>query len=249
MITAQPMNPDYLSDELFHFVGNRRPLDHETNFNTLLKVLRSRCVSANPPQVGQGSIRVRVDREETLLSEKLVSADITCYCDIPCPLLARHTAKYGCFGIGFHRVHLARRGARPVTYVPMTSHDHLSIYGATILQDIQAKFEGFMRHLYDQLPKAEDTHSRFLCSVPETPGDAVMDLHGLLTKDFLAFIKPYDAELSPDDINYFYAEREWRLLGGLKFEHQDLSCVIVKEGYKKRLSDAMPEIRNITEIA
>lgn len=242
------MNPDYLSDELFHLVGNRRPMEHETNFATLLKVLRSRCVSANPPQVGQGNIRVTVDREQTLRSEKLVSADITCYCDIPSPLLARHTAKYGCFGIGFHRIHLARRGARPVTYVPMTSHDRLSIYGATVLQDIQAKFEGYMRHLYDPLPERRNARSRFLCSIPESPDDAVEDLHGLLVKDFMAFIKPYDAELSADDINYFYAEREWRLLGGLMFEYRDLSSVIVKTGYKQRLSEAMPDIQNILEI-
>lgn len=242
------MNPDYLSDELFHLVGNRRPMEHETNFNTLLKVLRSRCVSANPPQVGQGNIRVKVDRGETLHSEKLVSADITCYCDIPSPLLARHSTKYGFFGIGFHRVHLARRGARPVTYVPMTSHDRLSIYGGTILQDIQAKFEGYMRHLYEPLRKTSNVRSRSLCSIPETPDDAVANLHGLLVKDFMAFIKPYYAELSTDDINYFYSEREWRLLGGLMFEYQDLSSVIVKAGYKQRLSDAMPEIQNIIEI-
>lgn len=105
-----------------------------------------------------------------------------------------------------------------------------------------------MRHLYDPLPKASNERSRFLCSIPETPDDAVEDLHGLLVKDFMAFIKPYDAELSADDIDYFYAEREWRLLGGLIFEHQDLSRVIVKAGYMQRLRDAMPEIQNILEI-
>ncbi len=245
----EPMNPDYLSDELFHLVGNRRPMDHDTNFETLLKVLRSCCVSANPPEVKQGNICVTVNREETLFSEKLVSAEITCYCDIPHSLLSRHSAKYGCFGIGFNRVYLARRGARPVYYVPTTSDDRLSIHGATVLQDIHAKFEGFVRHLYDPLPEASSQRSRFLCAIPETPKEAIEDLYALLTKDFMAFIKPYDAELSVDDINYYYAEREWRLLGGLKFNYQDLSKVIVKAGYAARLREAMPEYQwHILEI-
>ncbi len=105
-----------------------------------------------------------------------------------------------------------------------------------------------MRHLYDPLPDRLNDRSRFLGSIPENPDDAVEDLHGLLVKDFMAFIKPYDAELSADDINYFYAEREWRLLGGLMFEYRDLSSVIVKTGYQERLSEAMPEIQNILEI-
>lgn len=241
---------DYISDELFHFVGNGRPDDDEDNFQTLVKILTSRCISSNPPEVGWGQLKVTVDREMSLLNQRLVYSDITCYCDIPRKTLARHVAKYGSFGVGFHRVDMARKGARPVLYVPMTSHDWGSPYGATLLKDIEAKFEGFLSQLYDPIEEEEPSeNSRYLTRVPEAPQEAIFALHDLLTKDFMAYIKPYDAELSVDDINYFYAEREWRRLGGLMFELADITAIVIKAGFEGRLREAIPDYRGcVVEI-
>ena len=237
---------DYISDELFHFVGNGRPDDDEYNFQTLVKILTSRCISSNPLKLGWGKLKVTVEREKSLLKEGLVYSDITCYCDIPRNMLARHVAKYGSFGIGFHRVDMARKGARPVLYVPMTSHDWGSPYGATLLRDIEAKFKGFLSHLYDPIEEEEEEPSetsRHLAQVPASPQEAILALHGLLTKDFMAYIKPYDAELPVADISYFYSEREWRRQGGLMFELADVTAIVMKAGDEGRLREAIPDYR------
>ena len=235
---------DYISDELFHFVGNGKPDDDEGNFQTLVKILNSRCISCSPPEIGWGQRKVTVKRENSLLNEGLVYSDISCFCDIPRKTLARHVAKYGCFGVGFHRVDMARKGARPVLYVPMTSHDWGSPYGATLLSDIEAIFKGFLSQLYDPIEDDEPSESsRHLTRVPESPQEAIFTLHDMLTRDFLAYIKPYDAELPVDDINYFYSEREWRRQGGLMFELTDITTIIIKAGYEGRLREAIPDYR------
>ena len=230
---------DYLSDELFHFVGNGHPEDHEANFETLLKILRSGCVACNPPEIGWGKTTLTLMRGQSLLNETLVKGQITCYCDIPRDLLGRHTTKYGSFGVGLHRLQLARYGARPVLYVPMTSTDHLGIYGATLLLDIEAKLEAFMEHLY--AGNTKDDYTRNMASIPSNSDHTIRAMRGLLEKDFLAYIKPYNAELDPDDIDYFYSEREWRRLGGFMFKLNDVTSVVVKSGYKQKLHDAIPE--------
>jgi hypothetical protein len=233
--------PEYISDELFHFVGRRAPNDHERNFQTLLQVINSNCISSKPPEVGWGATTVTLTRGKSLESEELAVSNITCYCDIPVESLSRHTVKYGCFGLSFDRNMLARYGARPVLYIPTRSDDHLSPYGSTLLKNIEAIFEGFMRHLYEREGQEESEQRRTLCTIPGAPQEAVEALHGLLLKDLLAYIKPYNSELSVDDINYFYSEREWRRLGGLMFGMGDIRTVVVKAGFEQRLREAVPD--------
>lgn len=231
---------EYISDELFHFVGSRSPQDHERNFETLLAIIRSGCVSSNPPTIGWGPIRTTVTRGASLASEELVVSNVTCYCDIPLPSLRRHTVKYGCFGLSFDRGKLAKYGARPVMYVPKRADDHLSPYGTSLLNSIQAIFEGFMRQLYEPHNSELEGHSRIVSMSPKSPEDAVVALRSMLVKDFLAFIKPYDSDLSVDDVKYFYAEREWRRLGSFMFELPDIRTVVVGGGYESRFREALP---------
>jgi hypothetical protein len=234
---------DYISNELFHFVGRKAPTDHERNFEVLLKILRSKCISSKPPEVGWGTTSVTLTRGAKLEDEELAVSNITCYCDIPVDLLARHTEKYGCFGLSFDRSLLAQYGARPVLYVPMKSDNWRSPYGATMLRDIEAIFEGFMRHLYDENFPAPNQSTRSVGSIPGNAQQSIQALHGLLLKDFLAYIKPYDSELHVDDLNYFYSEREWRRIGGLMFGYDDIQAIVVRDGFEKRLREALPEFR------
>ena len=237
---------DYISDELFHFVGHSNPTDHDKNLSTLLAVIRSGCVACKPPDsddivIGWGVTEVKHDRDKKLENEELVVSGITCYCDIPFELLNRHTAKYGCFGLSFKRSLLIRFGARPVTYVPMRSDDCPSPYGRTMLRDVEATFEGFMRHVYDPLGDDLPIGSRRVGAIPTNATESIRALYSLVIRDMLAFIKPYDAELPADDFNYFYSEREWRRLGGLKFSTDEICTVIVKDGYEDKFREEMPD--------
>ncbi len=99
------------------------------------------------------------------------------------------------------------------------------------------------------LATRKDDYTRNMASIPSNSDDTIRAMRGLMEKDFLAYIKPYNAELDPDDINYFYSEREWRRLGGFMFKLNDVTSVVVKSGYKQKLHDAIPDYRGeIVEV-
>jgi len=64
---------EYISDEFFHFVGRNAPTDHERNFQSLLAVIGSKCVSSAPPQIGWGPIEITLDPEGRLEDESLIT--------------------------------------------------------------------------------------------------------------------------------------------------------------------------------
>lgn len=141
------MRPEYISSELFHFVGSASPLDHEHNYNVLKKVLSSSCVSYPPHEKGWGKISYKLDIEKRLAHEELLVPSVTCFCDIPFNLLAPHLTKYGSFGLSFSRHQLTKCGARPVIYVPCRPDDWTGVFtGHTLLRELEATF----RSVYEQ---------------------------------------------------------------------------------------------------
>lgn len=62
----------------------------------------------------------------------------------------------------------------------------------------------------------------------------------MFVKDFLAFVKPFDSELSENGPEYYYAEREWRKYGNLMFTAQDVKRILVAPGFADRLAREQP---------
>jgi len=238
----------FISAELFHFVGRDHPNDHEANYETLKKILTMGCVSHHPHERGWGAMSVTVDWSKRLINGDLVVPSVTCYCDIPFEHLGLHLRKYGHFGLSFERKLLVRCGARPVIYVPLRADDHLSIFGSVLLRDIEAVYRGFRTQIHTPL-NVSSGRSRSLGVEPASPIDAAAALDSVLTKDFLAFVKPYDSELPDNHMNYFYSEREWRKYGNLVFQMSDLGKVVVGANYIDRLANDMPKLRGIIHTA
>jgi len=114
--------------------------------------LKLGCVSYPPnfPKLWELKITFREDR--TLLSEDLVVPTVTCYCDICPDHLQIHMKKYGMFGLSFRRDFLIKLGARPVTYMPLFSHDwFVSINGRSLVKHIEQVYRGFRQVLVDPI--------------------------------------------------------------------------------------------------
>ncbi|HKR60380.1 MAG TPA: abortive infection system antitoxin AbiGi family protein [Pyrinomonadaceae bacterium] len=234
------MSSSYTSDELFHIVGRASPEDHERNFQTLLKILRTGCVSYPPdfPNTWQLQITFREDR--TLLSEDLIVPTITCYCDIRQDHLQIHMKKYGMFGLSFRRDFLIRLGARPVMYVPLFHQDWFaSINGRTLIANIEQIYRGFREMLVNPITVRERSHS--IGTKPTRSENAIREIDDIITKDFLAFLKPFNSELSDDDPGNYYLEREWRMFGCLRFRPNDVAHLLIKRGYDDQLIKDFPD--------
>lgn len=159
------------------------------------------------------SMQVRIDPARGLRKGELLEQSITCYCDIPFNDLQIHSAKYGWFGIGLNRDTLSAYGARPVSYVPVVTSWPAGSAGGFLLRDLSALLRGVDRHLFHESVAEVIEHT--VGAEPKTKSETIDRLVSALTKDLLAFLKFYDADLPIDHLEYFYAEREWRKFGAM----------------------------------
>jgi hypothetical protein len=239
---ANHLSRPYISNELFHLVGRSHPTDHKANYETLLKVLDSNCVSHPPHNPDFYAHQISFNWNRNILSEELIVPSITCFCDIPFETLEIHMKKYGKFGLSFPREFLIKYGARPVIYMPMQPSDPQRGWGTihceALLHDLEQIWRGFREHLID--PIAAGSRSRSLGRKPHSPEAAAMAMDDVFTQQFLAFIKPFNSELPNDHPNNFYLEREWRKFGNLGFQPRDVMHVIVEPDYIERLKKERP---------
>ncbi|WP_243393691.1 abortive infection system antitoxin AbiGi family protein [Solimonas fluminis] len=206
----------------------------------LSKVLRTGCISHPPHDGTAGRIGYTVTWNKHLEDETLIVPTVTCFADIPKNALSIHISKYGAFGVALSRSLLVARGARPVTYIPLSSGDWMSLSGRGLLRDIEAIRKGFSIRVIEPckecLPK-----SRTYGKEPSTFEEAIAAVEEILDKEFLPFLKPFNSELSDCDADNFYMEREWRKYGNMKFRASDVTTVVVAKGYEERLLVEFPE--------
>jgi len=231
----------YTSSELFHLVGRSHPDDHEANYQILLKVLDSYCVSHPPHVPGVSPHRITTNWDKSIFTGELIVADVTCFCDIPYDTLGIHMRKYGMFGISFDRDFLIKYGARPVIYMPMRPSDPLwwgSIHCETLIRDIEQIWRGYRKQVID--PMGLTAKTRSLCEEPTSPQNAVSAMDEVITQYFLAFLKPFNSELPDDDPDNYYMEREWRRFGNSPFQPNDVRHVLVAPAFVARLKNERP---------
>lgn len=245
------MNRPYISNELFHLVGRSHPTDHEANYQTLLKVINSSCVSHPPHNPHVYEHRIAYNWESSLFSEELIVPSITCFCDIPFETLGIHMKKYGMFGLSFSREFLIKRGARPVIYMPMQPSDTQRGWGTihceSLLHAIEQKWKGFYELVVS--PVAQDTRTSSFGQKPTSTEDAIRDMDDVFTQHFLAFIKPFNSELPDEHPDNFYLEREWRKFGNLGFQPREVMRVIVSRDYVERLKKEHPTYSEVIVAA
>lgn len=230
---------EYVSRELFHFVGNKHPDNDETNFDILRKILTAKVVSHPPHERNWGTHAFEYDYDGSLTNETFISPTITCYADIPFRSLAIHITKYGKFGLSLDREYLASSGARPVTYIPMNAGDSLPcVHGKLLLRTFETATIGFKKFIEDA--QAEETTTVSMGKIPEDVGEAVAALDSLLHRDFLAFLKPYNALLPEEHPRNYYMEREWRKLGNIVFEPMHVRTIIAPSTFVEPLLEEFP---------
>jgi hypothetical protein len=238
-------NARFLSDELFHLVGRKHPEDDKANFQILQSILREERIRCSGYVEGTSGTSLTVFPNRQLASGEMFVATCTCYADIPLLSIPFHAAKYGRFGLSFHRDLLIRRGARPVIYIPTRGDDATSVHGATLLNDMQVAYNAFRKRFVDPIRDGARNRRRLLGSEPQSDERTIDTLHTTLALHFLAFVKPYDSQLPVDHQDYFYSEREWRITNFLRFIPNEVERVIVAtENDKAALSREFRQYRD-----
>jgi hypothetical protein len=87
----------------------------------------------------------------------------------------------------------------------------------------------------------EDTFQRFMLDAGE--------LYQFMGYYVFGFIKFFDDAAGDEDLHNFYMEREWRVLGNVRFELSDVYRVILPERYAERFHRDLPEYSGLIHPA
>jgi hypothetical protein len=229
----------YVSPELAHFAG--RGKSEEEQYVTLLAILRSRTLKSrglNEGSVGPGGGLVV---NPTAPLDDMFTTQVVCFCDIPLGDLALHAEKYSHFGLAFSKDFLLEQGANPVFYVADSQ------LGRPVSGAVEAVFgnERSRKALFD---KAFRVLESFVKLEPESV-TASAGLWSFIGWYIGCFIKPFDPKKEETDPENYYMEREWRVLGKVEFELDDVVGVFLSKAYFGRFREDLPEyIGQIQEV-
>ncbi|QDP40257.1 abortive infection system antitoxin AbiGi family protein [Radiobacillus deserti] len=235
----------YVSKELMHFVGRQQA--EEERFKLLIQILKSGWLLHEPFNPTRSS-RIQIDTDALTL-EDIISPEMTCFADIPIDDLSLHMEKYSSFGVSFSKEFLVRLGANPVFYIVKNGAVVDTIQQEKIIQD--------GKELHSPAYKEEHTRDQFFhhkileyFHTMEKLKKEVTDhrLAGLLkqmddflVKNIFAFLKPFDASKTDGDKDNYYMEREWRIVGNVKFSLRDVRRVFLPEKYAEAFRKELPE--------
>jgi Putative abortive phage resistance protein AbiGi, antitoxin len=251
----------YVSRELSHFVG--RGLTRENQFGLLLRILEGRWLTHPPHNPNQSGALV-VNQSAKISSNEMYVPQVVCFSDIPVEDLHIHATKYSPFGLAFSKTFIANQGGCPVFYLPrgtrlkeMRNLDTSEIQNldlstrekiweslleevaiADVFDRMIPEFQSLMRLFHDLIRKAAKA-----ASITGRPAD---DIRLQKLEQFFAFrlishMKFFDETLDDEDPENFYMEREWRVVGNVKFELNDVRRVIIPEAYASRFRQAIPQ--------
>jgi hypothetical protein len=229
-----------VSRELTHFVGSglRNPSAtpaeiHERQYRLLVAILRKGILG----QFSDSNYVVTFSgggRETKLSSNKKYSGQMVCFCDIPVEDLPLHMKKYSQFGLAFSKDFLTCNGATPLLYVCENSlvkntwNNPSSVAECNRLIPLREVFDNYDEDWY----RLVDVKPR---------NQTLSDMHVTVQRLLHSHLKFFDSMKNEDDNDHFYMEREWRVMGTVRFTLDDIVRVILPPSFAKRLRQDLPE--------
>jgi len=207
----------YVSEELTHFTGRDKP--DEDSYGLLVKIIKEELLTY-PPHDKSGNLPPIsiINGEANFSSNKMINPDCVCFCDIPVNDLRIHMKKYGKFGLSFSKNFLISHGANPVFYNALNS----------LCGSIERG-----RYFNGQMSKFNELFNQWL---REKDQDKV-SLYQFLYYDILSFFQFFDDKKNEVDFENYYMEREWRVIGDLKFKIEDIQRVIIPKEFSGRFRE------------
>lgn len=234
---------EYVSDELFHFVGRHKPKGKQ-QFELLKEIFKSGTLISSGKSVNSGEI----DPRDKIISGELSEIVALCFCDIPKQLLGIHTGKYSKFGLSFSKRFLASKGAKPVIYIPIKSQTNLG-KGARG-KEVPKRLRRVLGALLELRSLKGLINQKFPSDrkLREAFGKATNQTQ-FLVRELYYYIKMFDEDLPQDHAKNYYMEREWRIIGEhnrtkLSFSLKDVQSVMIPTDFRQQLLKAFPSLSN-----
>ena len=222
----------YISNELTHLVGRNLESDEE-QYKILKKILEEGYITHPPHDKKDRNARCLTTNYTADFTEnKMYVSDMVCFCDIPICDLGIHISKYSPFGLSFDKAFIAHNGGGPVYYVPKT---------AAPAWPVGHDFEDNRGQVFDQnIKKCYNLLDDLICAQSEWSNRA-KSIQRFLGGSIFAYIKCFKHSLMDRHEDNYYFEREWRVLGNLKFNIGDIKTIIIPENYAAKFRKDFPD--------
>jgi Putative abortive phage resistance protein AbiGi, antitoxin len=204
---------------------------------------------------------------KSVAQNEFVQPEMVCFCDIPVDPIDHfrvHTAKYGKFGLALRREFVIAQGGNPVFYIASSASTPLRLVGrggprvdffadsgvpslfqprhrASFMDELKRRVVEAILTIRDinQAKTAEyqkgvsnaDEHKR---RVYQT-----FDLPAAIYPYIFGYTKVFDPTLPDEDPDNYYMEREWRVLGCVRFALSDIARIFVPPAYVDRVKEAL----------
>lgn len=244
----------YVSTELAHFIG--RGLEEEPQYQLFLKILNEGWIT-HPPHNPNISGNLSVNTSSPISSNKMYSPEIVCFCDIPIADLSIHVAKYSPFGLSFSKDFIVQQGGCPVFYLPKQANVHTQ-KNISPEEQVRLLQGNEANALYENIGKGQyfdrmtqEYHAlismfrSMIMQNSKSPGvpeehKRLMELERFMSFHIFSYIKFYDHSYADDHDDNYYLEREWRVIGNVKFGLNDIETVFMPKQYSQRFRADCP---------
>lgn len=201
-------------------------------------------------------------------ANEFVAPEMVCFCDIPLEQLEVHTEKYSKFGLAFSKSFLLARGANPVWYVAKNAATQMDLlsdgpYADFFAGELSSSSRGeFLERMKKRLFELDERESariqHALANYRRGIDDPMLLREWLFSHlDFLmgffayffGYIKTFDPELTEEHPDNYYMEREWRVIGTVRFEPTDVVRILLPSAFVERFRHDVPTFSGeITEL-
>lgn len=255
----------YISKELSHFVG--RGLDEDSQYQLLIEILRSGLLTYSPNDPTQQLGEIFINPTAKLSKNEMYNPGVVCFCDIPVEDLAMHVEKYSPFGLSFQKDFIVRNGGSPVNYLPRKTKVKLirDISGERFLELYKKAGGPNIEYEDDDFEIIENSeyfdrmiiiYQRMLTLIKDLILRNSLDSNGRIDdkdfKDFdrlrmffdfhiFSYFKFFDHRLADHHPDNYYFEREWRIVGSLKFDIEDVLRVFIPRKFAKKFREDFPK--------
>lgn len=248
----------YVSDELSHFVGKGKTAEEQ--YELLLKILGKGWLT-HPPHNPNISGNIRVNPDAKMSTNEMYVPEVVCFCDIPPADIGLHVAKYGPFGLSFPKKFVAALGGAPVFYVPV---DGLVAITKPIEEIVKQSRENptttgfrefheyverraYLDRMFGEFHKvmttaraAVDDHMRRRKGGVSEEWIRLNNVESFLDFHLFAYIKAFEHLLRDDSTKNYYLEREWRVVGNMKFSLTDVVRIFLPRTFAARFRENVP---------
>lgn len=223
------MAQKYIAKELTHFTKK---------YETLCAILADRVLLGGPDIEfsRRGGIEFVSRYNEDISRNAMIEVNKVCFSDIPEGQTDIHKAKFGDFGIAFDKDFIVRKGGIPVHYVPREAA--INSRWANEGETRASFFDRITKELYSHFDSLIVEH---FCD--EERRKKYQRLHEFIEVHIKPYYKFFDHTLPDADKNNYYFEREWCVVGKVKFKMNDIRNVLLPQKDESKFRQEFPEYK------